>query len=67
MKHSIVDAAMLATMLRNGYQELLSQKEVINNLNVFPVPDGDTGLNMSRTMQGGIESLEDGVSAGILF
>ncbi len=67
MKHSIVDADMLATMLRNGYQELLSQKEAINNLNVFPVPDGDTGLNMSRTMQGGIESLESGISAGMLF
>lgn len=67
MRHSIVDADMLATMLRNGYQELLSQKEAINNLNVFPVPDGDTGLNMSRTMQGGIESLESGISAGMLF
>ena len=64
MKHSMIDADMLATMLRNGYQELLSQKETINNLNVFPVPDGDTGLNMSRTMQGGIESLEEGLSSG---
>ena len=63
----MIDADMLATMLRNGYQELLSRKEIINNLNVFPVPDGDTGLNMSRTMQGGIESLEEGLSSGLLL
>ena len=56
MEHSIIDASLLADLLRGGYSELLSQKEVINNLNVFPIPDGDTGLNMGRTLQGGIES-----------
>lgn len=59
MKHSIIDAQMLAALLKGGYQELLSQKEIINNLNVFPIPDGDTGLNMGRTLQGGIETLKD--------
>lgn len=62
MKHSIIDAEMLASLLKGGYQELLSQKEIINNLNVFPIPDGDTGLNMGRTLQGGIETIKDDAS-----
>ena len=59
MKHSIIDAQMLAALLKGGYQELLSQKEIINNLNVFPIPAGDTGPNMGRTLPGGIETLKD--------
>lgn len=62
MKHSIIDAEMLAAMLKGGYQELLSQKEIINNLNVFPIPDGDTGFNMCRTLQGGIETVKEDAS-----
>ena len=59
MKHSIIDAGMLAAMLKGGYQELLSQRDIINNLNVFPIPDGDTGFNMGRTFQGGIETIRE--------
>ncbi|MBO7449131.1 MAG: DAK2 domain-containing protein [Clostridiales bacterium] len=62
MEHSIIDAALLSELLKGGYNELISQKEVINNLNVFPIPDGDTGLNMGKTLQGGIETLKEGAS-----
>ncbi|MCR5803139.1 MAG: DAK2 domain-containing protein [Clostridia bacterium] len=62
MNHSIIDSVMLAKMLNGGYQQLLSQKEEINNLNVFPIPDGDTGLNMGRTLQGGIETIKEDAS-----
>ena len=54
MVHTTIDAELLRQMLKNGYQELMICKEEINDLNVFPIPDGDTGLNMTRTMQGGI-------------
>ena len=36
---------------------LRAQKEVINRLNVYPVPDGDTGTNMSLTMESVVEGL----------
>jgi dihydroxyacetone kinase-like predicted kinase len=40
-----IDAKMLAKMFLAGAKNLESKKELINELNVFPVPDGDTGTN----------------------
>lgn len=45
-----IDAKILAKMFLAGAQNLESQKEWINDLNVFPVPDGDTGTNMTLTI-----------------
>ena len=45
-----IDAALLKTMFLAGAQNLESKKEWINELNVFPVPDGDTGTNMTLTL-----------------
>ena len=45
-----IDAALLKTMFLAGAQNLESKKEWINELNVFPVPDGDTGTNMTLTI-----------------
>ena len=45
-----IDAKMLAKMFLAGAKNLESQKEWINDLNVFPVPDGDTGTNMTLTI-----------------
>ncbi|MCQ2466938.1 MAG: DAK2 domain-containing protein [Clostridia bacterium] len=64
MKHVIIDSLLLRDMLTNGFKELLNQKEYVNNLNVFPVPDGDTGLNMSKTFQGGVDSLIEADTVG---
>ncbi len=47
------------TILNNALSLLSREKNVINNLNVFPVPDGDTGLNMTLTLQGALNSLKN--------
>ena len=44
-----IDAALLQKMLIGGAKRLEAHKEYINELNVFPVPDGDTGTNMTMT------------------
>ncbi|HIY17629.1 MAG TPA: DAK2 domain-containing protein, partial [Candidatus Intestinimonas stercorigallinarum] len=45
-----IDGALLARMLIHAAAAINSQKQQINELNVFPVPDGDTGTNMSMTI-----------------
>lgn len=45
-----IDAKILAKMFLAGAKNLEAQKEWINDLNVFPVPDGDTGTNMTLTI-----------------
>ena len=45
-----IDASLLAKMFLAGAKNLEAKKEWINELNVFPVPDGDTGTNMSMTI-----------------
>jgi DAK2 domain fusion protein YloV len=45
-----IDASVLAKMFLAGAKNLDAKKEWINELNVFPVPDGDTGTNMSMTI-----------------
>ena len=50
MVNQLIDAHMLKKLFLAGVKELESKKEWINELNVFPVPDGDTGTNMTLTM-----------------
>ncbi|MBQ7358751.1 MAG: DAK2 domain-containing protein [Lachnospiraceae bacterium] len=50
MAVSVIDAKMLAKMFLAGAKNLEAKKEWINELNVFPVPDGDTGTNMTMTI-----------------
>ncbi|MBR5376861.1 MAG: DAK2 domain-containing protein [Lachnospiraceae bacterium] len=50
MSATTLDAKAVARMLLAGASELNSQKDRINELNVFPVPDGDTGTNMTLTI-----------------
>lgn len=45
-----IDAKILAKMFLSGAKSLEAKKEYINELNVFPVPDGDTGTNMTLTI-----------------
>ena len=49
IKMKQIDAALLKKMLIGGAKRLEANKEYINELNVFPVPDGDTGTNMTMT------------------
>ena len=50
MVNQLIDAPLLKKLFLAGVKELESKKEWINELNVFPVPDGDTGTNMTLTM-----------------
>ena len=50
---------LFAKMLRGGASELHSKADEVNKLNVFPVPDGDTGDNMTMTIESGVASLEN--------
>ena len=53
-----IDGQIYENMVLNGYRDLKIHYEKINELNVFPVPDGDTGTNIAATMTGGIKSME---------
>ena len=50
MEANTINASTLAKMFLAGAKNLESKKEWINELNVFPVPDGDTGTNMTMTI-----------------
>ncbi len=50
---------LFAKMMRGGASELRANAEEVNKLNVFPVPDGDTGDNMRMTIESGVASLEN--------
>jgi len=53
-----LDGEMFANMVRGGAAQLRFNATEVNNLNVFPVPDGDTGDNMRMTIEGGVAALE---------
>ncbi len=50
MSTTSIDAKLLSQMFLAGAKRLEDNKEIINELNVFPVPDGDTGTNMTMTI-----------------
>lgn len=54
---SRIDAQMLKKMFLAGAARLESNKEIINDLNVFPVPDGDTGTNMTLTILSAVKAV----------
>ena len=56
---SELDGALFAKMAMGGAANLQANVDAVNNLNVFPVPDGDTGDNMYMTIDGGIAELYD--------
>ncbi|MDH8676669.1 DAK2 domain-containing protein [Fusibacter bizertensis] len=57
MELKTINAELLAKMFKQGTVELNKNKGLVDSLNVFPVPDGDTGTNMSLTMNSAIEGL----------
>ena len=54
-----IDAKILSRMFLAGAKNLEAKKEWINELNVFPVPDGDTGTNMFMTINNAKKELEN--------
>lgn len=49
----------LREMIQGGYKYLAANKAMVDSLNVFPVPDGDTGTNMSLTMLSAVKEVEN--------
>lgn len=56
---SLLGGVLLAKMAVGGAKQLRSHAEEVNKLNVFPVPDGDTGDNMRMTIESGISAIEN--------
>ena len=52
-----IDAVLFKKMFLTGAKRLESKKEIINELNVFPVPDGDTGTNMTMTIMSAVKEV----------
>lgn len=61
----LLEAPLFKAMITNGYLNLRRHLQEVNDLNVFPVPDGDTGSNMGATMGGGVEAMNRLVSSSI--
>lgn len=53
-----IDGIALSEAFASGYRDLKNNMTAINDLNVFPVPDGDTGTNMVHTFSGGLSSVK---------
>ncbi|MDM0450709.1 DAK2 domain-containing protein [Clostridium perfringens] len=58
MKFNKVNGEHLYYMMSNAANKLELQSEYVNSLNVFPVPDGDTGTNMSMTFRAAVKEIE---------
>lgn len=58
MNPAVIDGARLLSWARRAAQVLEAHREEINSLNVFPVPDSDTGSNMAHTMSAAVRNAE---------
>lgn len=54
----MIDGKVLAKAIISGANNIQNKKQTVDELNVFPVPDGDTGTNMSMTINAGRRELE---------
>ena len=61
-----LDGDTFATALTSGIHRVIGEHELLNRINVFPVPDGDTGTNMLATCEAGLENLETASTIGEL-
>ena len=59
MNTLVLDGKLYAEMVRNGAANLNKNREEVNDLNVFPVPDGDTGDNMYLTIDSGNHAVSE--------
>jgi dihydroxyacetone kinase-like predicted kinase len=54
-----IDGSVFKKLILAGLTWLKTNQQTVNSLNVFPVPDGDTGTNMVLTMQAAYDEIED--------
>ncbi|AGX42381.1 DAK2 domain-containing protein [Clostridium saccharobutylicum] len=59
MKYEQINGRDFYNMVVNASNRLLEQSDFVNALNVFPVPDGDTGTNMSMTFKAAVKEIEN--------
>lgn len=59
-----IDGTLYARMVRSGAVNLRNNAQTVNELNVFPIPDGDTGDNMARTAEGGVAAVKTETAVG---
>lgn len=57
MEGSTLSGVLFANMIKGGAKNLSNNKDIVNELNVFPIPDGDTGDNMSMTIDSGFAAV----------
>ncbi|HEK4437013.1 TPA: fatty acid kinase catalytic subunit FakA [Staphylococcus aureus] len=62
---SKINGKLFADMIIQGAQNLSNNADLVDSLNVYPVPDGDTGTNMNHTMTSGREEVENNLSKNI--
>lgn len=68
MNVEVIEAKQFRSMVSAGAERLEKNAEYVNSLNVFPVPDGDTGTNMNLSMTSGLKSVKssDSDEVGVL-
>ncbi|MFT1746042.1 fatty acid kinase catalytic subunit FakA [Staphylococcus aureus] len=62
---SKINGKLFADMIIQGAQNLSNNADLVDSLNAYPVPDGDTGTNMNLTMTSGREEVENNLSKNI--
>lgn len=53
-----IDGLDFARLITSGWASLRENADIVNDLNVFPIPDGDTGSNMLLTLEGGLNNIK---------
>lgn len=66
MQPEVIDGALLLQAMASGVGSLRSYKDQVNALNVFPVPDGDTGTNMFLTFQSALREMGKNPSSQVI-
>ena len=59
-----IDGIGFAQLLEAGAGNLKKNADIVNDLNVFPIPDGDTGSNMLMTIEGGLRGIQKPDASG---
>ena len=60
-----IDGNMLKQMIISGANNLFNHYPEVDALNVFPVPDGDTGINMNLTISSGAKEIQNRVDGDV--
>ena len=63
METRVLDGQLLARMIKGGAANLYGNRDEVNDLNVFPIPDGDTGDNMYMTIDSGCRAIPEGAGS----